>query len=161
MGGADHPGAGVLAAHHREILSATSLRRSRDRGPADHDRRHVLGCSERDEWGQHSWGHCKFHAFDRGTFWVLPSTYLFVFPKAPGRTFPPNLSRFSLLLQRPPQCCDPIFLCLIFCTTLQYITLFYRRPRQGATLAANIVTRIAKVPYPSLVHWSRDFDAEQ
>ena len=33
--------------------------------------------------------------FDRETFWVLPLTYfyMFIFPKVPGHTFFPNLSK--------------------------------------------------------------------
>ena len=45
---------------------------------------------------------CMF--FDRGTFWVLPLTYsTFIFPKVPGGTFFPNLTK-SLLLQRLHEC---------------------------------------------------------
>ena len=41
--------------------------------------------SERDRWDQHSWGHCKCQfLFNRETF---------TFPKVPGRTFFPNLSK--------------------------------------------------------------------
>ena len=48
--------------------------------------------SQRDEWGQHSWGRCKFHVFDRGTFGLLPFTYL-LSAQVPGHTFFPNLSK--------------------------------------------------------------------
>ena len=38
--------------------------------------------SEWDKWGQHWWGHCNiFMFFDRGTFWVLPLTYVYL-PKS-------------------------------------------------------------------------------
>ena len=42
----------------------------------------LVQVSEKDKWGQHQWGHCKFHVlFDRGTFWVLP-LICFYLPKS-------------------------------------------------------------------------------
>ena len=42
-----------------------------------------------------------FMFFDRGTFWVLPLTYLLILPKVPGRTFLPNLSKFMTSAAAP------------------------------------------------------------
>ena len=48
--------------------------------------------SERDKWGQHKWGHCKSHVFRQGLFGYSRSP-ISVFPKVPGRTFFPSLSK--------------------------------------------------------------------
>ena len=46
--------------------------------------------------GQHHWGRCKCHAFWQRDFWVTPVSLLVIFPKMSGRTFFPNLSKFTL-----------------------------------------------------------------
>ena len=50
--------------------------------------------SERDKWGQHKWGYCKFSCLTEGLFGVL-------FPKVPGRTFFLNLSKFITFAAAP------------------------------------------------------------
>ena len=42
----------------------------------------VVVHSERDKWGQHSWGHCKFHVFRQRDFLGTPVNILFIPPKS-------------------------------------------------------------------------------
>ena len=45
--------------------------------------------SERDKWGQHQWGHCKFRVFwQRGSFWVLRLTCFYLLKSAKAYLFP-------------------------------------------------------------------------
>ena len=55
--------------------------------------------SERDEGGQHSWGHC-FRFFDRGAFWALPLTY-FRLPKSAGAYLFPQSVEFITVAATP------------------------------------------------------------
>ena len=49
--------------------------------------------SERDTWGQHYWGHCKFHVFDRGTFGGTLVNLLLSYQKCQGVPFLHNRSK--------------------------------------------------------------------
>ena len=64
----------------------------------------VPHAAERDEWGQHSWGHCKWHVFD-GICWYSRQPTL-IFPKVPGRTFFTTVKNHYL--RSGPICVDPI-----------------------------------------------------
>ena len=65
-----------------------------------------LQASERHKWGQHYWGHCKFHIFDRD-FLGTPVNLLVYFPKCQCVPFPP-LCQESLLFCNGPISVDPI-----------------------------------------------------
>ena len=43
----------------------------------------------------------NFMFLDRGTFWALPLTYIFIIPKVPGCTFFPKLSKFITFAAAP------------------------------------------------------------
>ena len=52
---------------------------------------------------EQTWGHCKVHAFHRGTCWVLPLTY-FYHPKSARAYLFPQSVKTHYFLQRPHQC---------------------------------------------------------
>ena len=56
--------------------------------------------SERDKWGQHSWGHRKLMFFLQRDFWGTPVNLLLYSQKRQGAPFSP-ICQSSLLLQRP------------------------------------------------------------
>ena len=51
----------------------------------------TLRLSERDKWGQHSWGHCKFVCLLTGICWGTPVNLLLSSQKCQGVPFFPNL----------------------------------------------------------------------
>ena len=67
--------------------------------------------SERDEWGQHQWGHRKCRVFDRGTFLDTPAiTYFLSSQKCQGVPFSPicqNRYFCSGLISTDPICPQP------------------------------------------------------
>ena len=51
----------------------------------------IVRKSERDKWGQHSWGHDNFYAFWQRDLWVLPLTKIYLPSSARAYIFPQSI----------------------------------------------------------------------
>ena len=50
---------------------------------------YLTEASERDNWGQHFWGHCEFHVFRQRNFLGTPANLLLSSQKCQGVPFSP------------------------------------------------------------------------